>query len=128
MIRSVIVLSLVLSLALLAEGCATKPPPPPPPPQASTVSIPPPPPRGEPSPWFNMAATGLQAAFGKPAFVRKDGATEMWRYDGAACRAFFFLYGSPLMVRHVETLPHGASSAWDGACLSALSASPAKMS
>ena len=60
-----------------------------------------------------MAATGLQAAFGTPAFVRKDGATEMWRYDGAACRAFFFLYGAPLMVRHVETLPHGAPSAAD---------------
>jgi hypothetical protein len=26
-------------------------------------------------------------------------------------RAFFFLYGSPLAVRHVETLPHGAQSA-----------------
>ncbi len=52
----------------------------------------------------------------------------MWRYDGAACRAFFFLYGSPLMVRHVETLPHGAESAADIACLTALRASPAKTS
>ena len=117
----------VLSLALLAGACAAKAPQVPPP-QPTTASIPPPPPRGEPSPWFNMAATGLQAAFGKPAFVRKDGATEMWRYDGAACRAFFFLYGSPLMVRHVETLPHGAQSAADLGCLAALQAAPAKTS
>jgi len=97
-------------------------------PQSGSASIPSAPPRGEPSQYINMAATGLQAAFGKPAFVRKDGATEMWRYDGAACRAFFFLYGAPLMVRHVETLPHGVASAADIACLTALSASPAKTS
>ena len=66
--------------------------------------------------------------FGRPAFVRKDGGTEMWRYDGAACRAFFFLYGTPPAVRHVETLPHGAQSAADMACLNALKASPAKAS
>jgi hypothetical protein len=75
-----------------------------------------------------MPATALQAAFGKPAFVRKDGVTEMWRYDGAACRAFFFLYGAPLAVRHVETLPHGVQSAADSACLTALRAGPAKTS
>ena len=117
----------VLSLALLAGACAAKAPQSPPP-QPTVASIPPPPPRGEPGPWFNMAATGIQAAFGKPAFVRKDGATEMWRYDGAACRAFFFLYGSPLTVRHVETLPHGPQSAADTGCLAALQASPAKTS
>lgn len=116
----------IVSLALLAAGCTARTPPPVPAP--STSSIPPAPPRGEPSQYMNMAATRLEAAFGKPAFVRKDGATEMWRYDGAACRAFFFLYGTPLMVRHVETLPHGSQSAWDMACLTALSASPAKTS
>ncbi len=117
----------VLSLALLAGACAAKAPQVQPP-QPTTASIPPPPPRGEPSPWFNMAATGIQAAFGKPAFVRKDGATEMWRYDGTACRAFFFLYGQPLMVRHIETLPHGTQSAADLGCLAALQAQPAKTS
>jgi hypothetical protein len=116
----------IVSLALLAAGCTASTPPPMPVP--STSSIPPAPPRGEPSQYVNMAAARLAAAFGKPAFVRKDGATEMWRYDGAACRAFFFLYGTPLMVRHVETLPHGPRSAWDLACLTALSASPAKTS
>ena len=119
----------ILSLALLAGACAAKAPQAPPPPQApTTASIPPAPPRGEPSPWFNMAGTALQAAIGKPAFVRRDGLTQMWRYDGAACRAFFFLYGQPLTVRHVETLPHGADAAADIGCLTALQASPAKTS
>jgi hypothetical protein len=116
-----------LLLGLLAAGCAAKVPPPPPP-VPSPSAIPPAPPRGEPGQYLNMPASGLQAAFGKPAFVRKDGATEMWRYDGQSCRAFFFLYGAPLMVRHVETLPHGAQNAADMDCLIALRASPAKTS
>ena len=116
----------ILSLALLLGACAAKTPSAPPPQPAA--NIPAAPPRGEPGQYMNMAATSLQAAFGKPAFVRKDGVTEMWRYDGAACRAFFFLYGNPLAVRHVETLPHGPQSAWDLACLTALRASPAKTS
>ena len=115
----------LLLTALAVAGCAAKGPGQPVP-QASR--IPAPPPRGEPGQYLNMAATGLQAAFGRPAFVRKDGATEMWRYDGANCRAFFFLYGTPLMVRHVETLPHGPQSAADMACLAALRATPAKTS
>ena len=126
MIRRVV----ILSLALLAGACTARAPVVPPP--ATTASIPPAPPPGEPPQYMNMAATSLQAAFGKPAFVRKDGATEMWRYDGAACRAFFFLYGSPLAVRHVETLPHGPQNAADMECLNALGAalksSPAKTS
>jgi hypothetical protein len=46
----------------------------------------------------------------------------MWRYDGAQCRAFFFLYGErgAQSVRHVETLPAGATSAADPLCLTAL--------
>jgi hypothetical protein len=115
-----------LMLALAAAGCAAPKAPPPPVPSAS--AIPPAPPRGEPGQYLNLPATGLQAAFGKPAFVRKDGATEMWRYDGTACRAFFFLYGAPLAVRHVETLPHGPQNAADMDCLTALRASPAKTS
>jgi hypothetical protein len=114
-----------LILALAAAGCAA-PKALPPAPVPST--IPPAPPRGEPGQYLNMPVSGLQAAFGKPAFVRKDGATEMWRYDGQACRAFFFLYGAPLMVRHVETLPHGDQNAADMACLTALRTAPAKTS
>lgn len=91
-------------------------------------SIPSAPPRGEPLAYINMPAAALQAAFGKPAFVRKDGVTQLWRYDGTTCRAFFFLYGAPQLVRHVETLPHGVSEAADLACLNALKASPPKTS
>jgi len=115
-----------LILILLAAGCAAKAPPPPAT-LPSPSAIPPPPPRGEPGQYLNLPATGLQAAFGHPAFVRKDGATEMWRYDGQNCRAFFFLYGTPLTVRHVETLPHGAQNAADMGCLDALKAAPAKV-
>ena len=114
-----------LIFVLLAAGCAAKAPLPA---QPGTAVIPPAPPRGEPSLYFNMPGAGLQAAFGRPAFVRKDGATEMWRYDGQACRAFFFLYGVPLAVRHVETLPHGSGNSADMACLTALRSSPAKTS
>jgi hypothetical protein len=116
-----------LIVAFLAAGCAAKAPSSSLPVQTS-AAIPAAPPRGEPGLYLNMAVSGLQAAFGRPAFVRKDGTTEMWRYDGEACRAFFFLYGAPLAVRHVETLPHGAQSAADSACLTALRASPAKTS
>ena len=114
-----------LILVLAVAGCAAPKAPP-----ASSVpsAIPPAPRRGEPSQYLNMPGSGLQAAFGKPAFVRKDGATEMWRYDGQSCRAFFFLYGSPLMVRHVETLPRGAQDAADMACLTALRTASAKTS
>jgi hypothetical protein len=113
-----------LILALLVAGCAAKGP------RTALPSavIPPAPPRGEPSQYLNMQGIGLQAVFGRPAFVRRDGATELWRYDGQACRAFFFLYGAPLAVRHVETLPHGVQSAADPACLTALRVLPAKTS
>ena len=119
----------ILLMGLALAGCATKAlPPVQPSPAPSSSAIPPAPPRGEPGQYLNMAAAGLQAAFGRPAFVRKDGSTEMWRYDGTACRALLFLYGSPLAVRHVETLPHGAQSAADMECLNALRASPSKTS
>jgi hypothetical protein len=117
----------MLLMGLAVAGCAAKAPPLP---SAAPgiAMIPPAPPRGEPGQYLNLAASALQGAFGRPAFVRKDGSTEMWRYDGAACRAFFFLYGAPLAVRHVETLPHGAQNAADMDCLTALKSSPAKTS
>lgn len=112
-------------IVLLAAGCATPGKPQVP---HTPSSIPSAPPRGEPPGYINLSTTALQAAFGRPAFVRKDGAIEMWRYDGANCRAFFFFYGAPLAVRHVETLPSGARAAADPACLTALRASPPKVS
>lgn len=116
MIRRLACLMLLLAVA----GCGTTGTPVP-----QTSALPAAPPRGEPGQYLNMGGVALQAAFGKPAFVRRDGATEMWRYDGPACRAFFFFYGSPLAVRHVETLPHGQGLAADTGCLNALrTASP----
>jgi hypothetical protein len=66
----------------------------------------------------------LRAQFGAPAFVRRDNGAEIWRYDGPDCRAFFFLYAeaSGQAVRHVETLPRGATMAADDACLAAIRA------
>jgi hypothetical protein len=112
---------------LLLAGCAARAPAPV---TRPATAIPPGPPRGEPSAFLNLRAQALEAAFGRPAFVRRDGTTEMWRYDGAVCRAFFFLYGGKgtEVVRHVETLPHGRDQAADMACLTALRTSPAKTS
>ena len=117
----------IACIALFAlAGCANQPTRAPVP--TSTQPIPAAPPRGEPGQYLNMSTDALQAAFGKPAFVRKDGATQMWRYDGAACRAFFFLYGAPAAVRHVETIPHGKTEAADVGCLAALRTVPPKTS
>lgn len=111
---------------LLAAACSTAPAP-----QTPTINaLPPAPPSGEPADVTGMAATQLRVAFGQPAFVRKDGTAEMWRYDGQSCKAFFFLYpnGSDLAVRHVETIPRSADEAADPACLKALRASPVPVS
>ncbi len=114
----------ILSLLLFA-GCAAQPRPlvaaPPP---ANTVPIPPPPPKGEPDLFTGIQAPQLQALMGAPVFTRKDGATEIWRYDNASCHAFFFLTGAPAKVQHVETLPRGKASAADPECLTALRSSP----
>lgn len=115
-----------LSIVLLAAGCAAQPKPRPTPP--TEASIPAAPPRGEPPQYINQPTTAILSSFGRPAFVRKDGAIEMWRYAGQACRAFFFFYGAPLAVRHIETLPRGATAAADQGCLTALTVSPQKVS
>ena len=84
----------------------------------------PPPPVGEPAGFPGLAPANIQAQFGSPTFVRKDGAAQIWRYDGPTCRAFFFFYdqGGVQAVRHVETLPRGATMAADSTCLDALRA------
>lgn len=91
--------------------------------------------------FMGMTEAGLRQALGNPAFVRKEGVTQMWRYDGPSCRAFFFLSAPAantnaapvLAVRHVETLPRGAAAPADPACLAglggrAVSPSPPKVS
>lgn len=82
---------------------------------------------GEPPGIAGLADSQVKASFGEPTFVRKDGSAEIWRYDGQTCRAFFFLYpngGSGEVVRHVETLPRGATIAADTTCLDALRGRP----
>jgi hypothetical protein len=112
-----------LTLALGVAACAQKQAPPPP---AGTVPLPPPPPRGEPDQFTGLPVAKLRAEMGDPAFVRKDGATEMWRYDSKSCHAYFFLYGAGTAqaVQHVETLPQGKTAAADPACLKGLIKTP----
>jgi hypothetical protein len=109
---------LVAALCVSVYACATPPAPP------VRVALPAPPPVGEPSGIAGLQASQLRVAFGAPVFVRKDGTAELWRYDGASCKAFFFLYpeGNSLSVRHVETLPRGQDMAADSGCLNALRA------
>ncbi|HTW33851.1 MAG TPA: hypothetical protein VMD53_04465 [Rhizomicrobium sp.] len=103
-------------------ACANQAPPPPP-----SVALPAAPPPGEPAWIINMDAQALRTAFGQPAFVRKDNGSEMWRYDGTTCKAFFFLYrgvSGASIVRHVETLPRGSAIAADENCLALLRLHP----
>lgn len=109
--------SLVMLALLTLAGCAAPQPAPPPP---AAVPIPPPPPVREPEVFTGMQASQLRAVAGAPAFTRRDGATEMWRYDTPSCRAFFFFVGVPAKVQHVETLPRAKDGAADQDCLNAL--------
>ncbi len=106
-----------IAALLLCAGlaaCASQP--------RQTALIPPSAPTGEPAGIAGLAALQVKATFGEPSFVRKDGVSEVWRYDGQTCRAFFFLYpsGDGKVVRHVETLPRGTQMAADATCLDAL--------
>ncbi len=89
------------------------------------VLIPPAPPAAGAPAFINLPPANLRGLLGQPKFVRTDGDTQMWRYDGAACSAFFFLQGpvGAQTVRHVETLPAGSASSADPLCLNALRAS-----
>ena len=87
---------------------------------ADRAAIPSAPPAGEPDAFTGLQAAQLRALAGTPAFTRKDGAVEMWRYDTASCRAFFFFTGAPPRCSMSETVPRGTNSAADPACLSAL--------
>lgn len=106
---------LVLGLCAMLGACASEP-------QNPQIELPPSPPSGEPAGLVGLSASNLLNAFGAPSFVRKENGSEMWRYDNANCRAFFFLYsnGVSQVVRHVETVPHGTDKAADPTCLDAL--------
>ena len=86
------------------------------------LNLPAAPPPGEPADLVGLQPSALRVAFGAPAFVRKDGPAEMWRYDSPGCKAFFFFYsnGSALTIKHVETLPRGSEMAADANCLAAI--------
>lgn len=88
------------------------------------ASIPTAPPPGELAGLAGLEASQVKLAYGAPNFVRKDNGFELWRYDGANCKAFFFLYheADRLAVRHVETMPRGQGIAADANCLDALKA------
>lgn len=110
-----------IAICALLAACAAQP---------RQAELPSAPPGGEPPGIAGLQASQIRVAFGAPVFVRKDGQTEMWRYDSPRCRAFFFFYtqGGVETVKHVETLPRGATIAADTNCLDALRLQPAKVS
>ncbi|HEX4077929.1 MAG TPA: hypothetical protein VHX61_03525 [Rhizomicrobium sp.] len=116
----------ILLMCLLLADCASsrRAAPVSQPPHVALPVVPHP---GEPGDVAGLQPAQLRVIFGAPAFVRKDGTIEMWRYDGPACKAFFFLYpfGNSLLVRHVETLPRGRRMAADQTCLDSLRTHPA---
>jgi hypothetical protein len=95
------------------------PEPPPEPP----AEIPPPEPEPPPPPLPTPTdAQSLRAAYGTPAFIRREPDSELWRYDGAMCAAFFFLYldSGTYRIRHSETTPRGQDVPADEGCLRSL--------
>jgi len=109
-----LVTALILCTAL--AGCATRPAAP------AQVRLPEAPPAGEPAGTTGLHEADLRAAFGMPALVRHDGTAQIWRFDGAGCKAYFFLYSrdGATAVWHVETIPRGVRIAADETCLNAL--------
>jgi hypothetical protein len=122
------------------------PSPPPSPPPASELVQPPaatrppiampemiaPPPLSvpKPPPPLPTDAQSLRAAYGTPDFIRKEMDSELWRYDGRNCAAFFFLYreGDAMRIRYTETNPRGKTAIADPDCLESLSGRPAASS
>jgi hypothetical protein len=63
----------------------------------------------------------LRARFGEPNFIRREGDSELWRYDSVRCSVFFFLTraGTELRLRYTDTLPRTMLGP-DPACIDAL--------
>lgn len=102
-----------------------EPPPTPPEPEPPVEMLPPPPPEPPPPPPpppMPTDAQSLRAAYGMPAFIRREPDSELWRYDGMNCAAFFFLYpeGGTYRIRYVETNPRGTDTPADPDCLRSL--------
>jgi hypothetical protein len=113
---------LLLACCALLAGCATSRQTTSPPPRPQQAIVPAAPSPGEPADLAGLKSTQLREVFGAPNFIRKEGTMELWRYDNAGCKAFFFLYpyGQALLVRHVETLPRGSTQAANQTCLDSL--------
>jgi len=75
-------------------------------------------------------AMSLRARYGPPDFVRRDADSELWRYDGADCVVFFFLYreGDALRIRYTESMPRGMDAPADPKCVDSLNAHAGAMS
>jgi len=97
-------------------------PPPLPEPPPPVEMLPPPPPEPPPPPPMPTDAPSLRAAYGMPAFIRRETDSELWRYDGRTCAAFFFLYleEGTYRIRHAETNPRGQDAPADPECLRSL--------
>jgi hypothetical protein len=115
---------ILLSCCALLAGCATSRHAAMPTAQPQRNIVPAAPAAGEPGDLAGLKSTQLREVFGAPNFIRKEGSMELWRYDSANCKAFFFLYpyGQALLVKHVETLPRGTTLAADQTCLDSLHA------
>jgi hypothetical protein len=111
--------AVILLSCTMVAGCATRH-------VGSSAPLLPAPPPGEPVGTTGMREADLRATFGTTAFVRHDGTTQIWRFDGANCKAFFFLYSRDNLtaVWHVETAPRGIAIAADENCLNALRVRP----
>jgi hypothetical protein len=116
--RLVPILSLCVLLGACASGGGSRPSVP------TRVPLPSAPPAGEPAGTTGLHEADLRAQYGQPALIRRDGTATIWRFDGPACKAFFFFYtkDTDTAVWHVETLPRGTSIAADAGCLNALRA------
>lgn len=112
-----------VTMLLLLSACASGPSQRAP----ERMALPAPPPNGEPAGLVGLTSAQLRASFGPPSFSRREYGSELWRYDIANCRVFFFLYpaGKDMSVRHIETMPRGRDIAADTACITALRAKPA---
>src|SRR4051794_24894871 len=114
------------ALIAIAVGVASCAPPPAAPvlQDSATIALPAPvagmPERSGPAVSFTIRdAAALRKEYGKPDFVRSEADSELWRYDGKNCALFMFLYRDhdSFQLRHMETLPRGAQSPTDEACL-----------
>lgn len=67
-------------------------------------------------------ASYFRAEYGPPDFVRQEIESQLWRYDGADCALFLFLYleSEIYVLRHAETDPPGLAGSIDTVCLSSI--------